>query len=118
MAVVIAFALATLVGLVALWLSARRAITLCVLDVVDGKVEISKGSLGGSLGPRVLEDLRDVVRRPKVGSATIRIVRARDFAKLDARGSFTPNQLQQLRNIVGNVPIAKLLGERRTQRKR
>jgi hypothetical protein len=114
MAVVIAFALATFVGLVALWLSARRAITICVLEVADGEVEVSEGALG----PRILSDVRDVVKRPKVGSATIRLVRARDFAKLDAKGGFTADQLQQLRNIVGNVPIAKLLGERRALRKR
>jgi hypothetical protein len=113
MAVVIAFAVATLVGLVALWLSARRAITICVLEVRDGDVVVSEGALG----PRVLSDVRDIVKKPKVGSATIRLLRARDHAKLDARGAFAPEQLQQLRNIVGNVPIAKLLGERRTPRK-
>jgi hypothetical protein len=114
MAVVIAFAVATLGGLLALWLSARRAITICVLEVVDGEIEVSKGCLG----PRVLSDVRDVVKRPKVMSATIRVMRARSFAKLDARGSFTDGQLQQLRNVVGNIPIAKLLGERHAQRKR
>ncbi len=114
MAVVIAFAAATFIGLLALWLSARKAITICVLEVVGGEVQVSEGALG----PRVLSDVRDVVKRPRVKSATIRIVRARDFAKLDARGSLTEEQLQQLRNIVGNVPIAKLLGERRSQRKK
>ncbi len=114
MAVVVAFALATFLGLLALWVSARRAITICVLDVVDGEVEVSKGSLG----PRVLSDLRDVVKRPRVKSATLRLLRARDFARLDARGTFTAEQLQQLRNIVGNVPVEKLLGSRRPERKR
>jgi|SRR5580692_2930212 Protein of unknown function (DUF3634) len=114
MAVVIAFAVATFIGLVALWLSARKAITICVLQVVNGEVEVSEGLLG----PRVLDAVRDVVRRPKVGSATLRLSRAKDFAKLDATGKLTAEQLQQLRNIVGNIPIAKLLGERRAQRKR
>jgi hypothetical protein len=114
MAVAIAFAVATLMGLLALWRSARRAITICVLEVVDGEVTVSTGSLGA----RVLADVRDVVRTPKVRSATIRLLRARDFAKLDAKGSLTGEQLQQLRNVVGNMPIAKLLGEPRAQRKK
>jgi hypothetical protein len=101
-------------GLVALWLSARKAITICVLQVVNGEVEVSEGLLG----PRLLGAVRDVVRKPKVESATIRLSRAKEFAKLDATGKLTAEQLQQLRNIVGNIPIAKLLGERRAQRKR
>jgi hypothetical protein len=113
MAVVVAFAVATLLGLFALWRSARGAITICVLDVANGRVDLAKGNLS----PRVLSDVQDIVKRPKVKSATIRLVRARDFAKLDASGTLTDEQLQQLRNLVGNTPIAKLVGGRRTASK-
>jgi hypothetical protein len=109
MAVVIAFAAATFVGLFFLWLSARRAITICVLEVVEGKVTLTKGSLS----PRVLSDVEDVVRKPKVKSATLRLSRAKDFATLEASGSLTKTQRQQLQNLIGNVPVAKLAGTRR-----
>src|SRR5579862_6940482 len=106
MAVVVAFAVATFVGLLALWFAARGAITVCVLAVAKGDVEIMEGKLA----PRVLADVRDVVRRPRVGSATIRIVRAKERATVDARGDLNLDQMQQLRNIIGNVPLAKLVG--------
>jgi len=110
MAVVLAFALATLAGLFALWLSARGAITICVLEVVDGRVTLTKGALS----PRVLSDVEDVLKRPKVKSATIRLSRAKDFAKVDAAGTLTKLQRQQLQNLIGNVPVAKLAGTRRS----
>jgi hypothetical protein len=110
MAVVLAFALATLVAVCALWISARGAITICVLEVVNGRVTLTKGSLT----PRVLTDVEDVVRKPKVKSATIRLSRAKDFAKVEASGTLTKLQRQQLQNLIGNVPVAKLAGTRRT----
>jgi Protein of unknown function (DUF3634) len=109
MAVVLAFSVATLLALVALWWSARGAITICVLDVVDGKVAITKGSLA----PRVLSDVEDIVKRPKVRNATLRLSRAKDFAKLEVSGKLSKIQRQQLQNLVGNVPVAKLAGTRR-----
>jgi hypothetical protein len=113
MEVVVAFAVATLIGLFVLWRSARGAITICVLEVQNGRVDLAKGTLS----PRVLSDVEDIVKRPKVKSATIRLVRARDFANVDASGTLTDAQLQQLRNLVGNVPVAKLVGGRRAASK-
>jgi Protein of unknown function (DUF3634) len=108
MAVVLAFAAATLVGLLALWISARGAITICVLEVVNGRVTLTKGGLA----PRVFADVEDIVKRPKVKSATLRLSRAKDFAKLEASGTLTKIQRQQLQNLIGNVPVAKLAGTR------
>jgi Protein of unknown function (DUF3634) len=113
MEVVVAFAVATFIGLFALWRSARAAVTICVLEVASGRVEIAKGSLSS----RVLSDVEDIVKKPRVKSATIRLVRARDFAKLDATGSLTSEQLQQLRNLIGNTPVVKLVGGRRATSK-
>jgi len=107
-AVVVAFAAATLLGLLALWSSARAAVTICVIEVAGGRARIQKGSLS----QKVLGDVQEIVRRPKVKVGTLRIVRAKDFAKLDARGTFSAEQLQQLRNVIGNVPVAKLAGGR------
>jgi len=113
MEVVVAFAVATLIGLFALWRSARAAVTICVLDVANGRVDVAKGSIS----PRVLSDVQEIVKKPKVKSATIRLVRARDFATVDANGTFAPEQLQQLRNLIGNIPVAKLVGGRRAASK-
>jgi hypothetical protein len=109
MAVVVAFAAATLIGLLAIFVSARGAVTVCVLEVVDGRVTVAKGNLA----PRVLSDMEDIFKRPKVKRATVRLTRAKDFAKLEASGTLTKVQHQQLQNVVGNVPIAKLAGTKR-----
>ena len=108
MGVLIAFTSGTLLFLAILWFAARGAITVCVLEVHGGEMIVTQGGIA----PRVLSDLRDVVRRPRVSHATVRIVRARGSASLQAKGDFTPEQVQQLRNIVGSVPIAKLTNAR------
>lgn len=104
----IAIAGAILVFLAALWMSARRDITVAVLQVQDGDVAVTKGAIS----PRVLSDLRDVVRRPAVKSATLRILRGKEHASVEASGKLTGDQVQQVRNIVGSVPIAKLTNAR------
>jgi hypothetical protein len=80
-----------------------------VLEVSKGKVEVIRGGLS----PRVLGDVREIVRRPKVSAATLRIVRAKEHAALHARGDLSPDQLQQLRNVIGTVPLTKLTNARR-----
>src|SRR5215472_5129079 len=100
----LAFAGGTFFFLALLWFAARGAITLCILEVHNGEIVVSRGHLA----PRVLADLRDVVRRPRVRRATLRLVREREAAALRASGDLSEQQLQQLRNIVGNVPLAKL----------
>lgn len=97
-------AAATLAALVLLWFAARGAITLCIAEVREGKLEVTHGGLA----PRVLADLSDVLVRPRVERATLRVVRARDHAKVEATGDLTAAQLQQLRNVIGSVPLAKL----------
>jgi hypothetical protein len=109
MEVVVAFAVATFLGLVVLWFAARGAITVCVLEISKGKVEVVQGGLS----PRVLSDVRDIVARPKVRAATLRIVRSKDRATLHAKGDVSDEQLQQLRNVIGNVPLTKLVNARR-----
>jgi hypothetical protein len=106
--VVVAMAAATLVAIALLWFAARSAITVCVAEVRDGKIEVTHGGVA----PRILADLRDVVVRPRVERATLRILRARGRAELDAKGDLTEAQLQQLRNVIGSVPLAKLANAR------
>jgi hypothetical protein len=104
MAVLVACAIGVAIGLVLVWASARAAITIAVLEVRDGKVEVTRGGLA----PRVLSDVRDVAGRPRIRSATLRIVRQKDRARLEAHGEIGEHQLQRLRNIVGTVPAAQL----------
>jgi hypothetical protein len=48
------------------------------------------------------------VRRPKVKGATLRILREKGHARLEARGDFSEEQLQRLRNVIGTIPLAQL----------
>jgi hypothetical protein len=111
--VLVAFACGTLLFLTLLWFAARGAITICILEVHRGEVVVTQGGLA----PRILSDLGDVVRRPRVSGATVRIVRAKDRAGLEAKGDVSPEQLQQMRNIVGSVPLGKLTNTRSKAKK-
>ncbi len=100
---------AIIVALAALWWRARDAITICVIEVTRGKAKLARGGIA----PRVLADIGDVVKRPRIERATIRVVRSRDHAKLEVRGEISEAQRQQLRNVIGSVPLAKLVNARR-----
>jgi hypothetical protein len=107
--VLIAIAVCTAVALGILWFAARGAITVAICEVKDGKLELTHGDLA----PGVLSDLKDVVRRPKVGFGYVRVLRKKDRAKVDVNGDFTEAQLQQVRNVIGTVPLAKLTRARK-----
>ncbi len=96
-------------ALAALWWRAREAVTICVIEVTDGRAKLERGAIA----PRILSDVGDVVRRPRVERATVRVVRERDHARVEVRGEITDAQLQQLRNVIGSVPLAKLINARR-----
>jgi hypothetical protein len=97
------------IGLVALYVSARAAITICVLEIVAGQVFVRRGGLAS----RIQADIEDVVARPKIERATLRISRDRGAAVLEVKGAVSEAQRQQLRNVVGSVPLAKLVNARR-----
>jgi hypothetical protein len=97
------------VAMGALWAAARGAITICVIEVSAGHVEV----LRGGVAPRVLADIEDVVTRPRVDRATLRIVRDAGRARLEAQGALSSEQLQRLRNVIGSVPLAALANARR-----
>jgi hypothetical protein len=105
----IVFAVAVAVAALALWASARAAVTVCLLEVTGGKVDVRRGSIA----PRVLADIEDVVARPAVASATLRVVRNAGRARLEIKGNVSENQKQRLRNVVGALPLAKLANGRR-----
>jgi Protein of unknown function (DUF3634) len=105
MPVLVACAIGVAVLLVLVWASARSAITIAVAEIREGKVEITRGGLA----PRVLGDLRDVASRPRITSATVRIVRAKDRARVEIHGDVSEQQVQRLRNVIGTVPVAQLM---------
>src|SRR5580658_7367336 len=105
MAVMVAAAIGVAILLLLVWWSARSAITIAVAEIRDGKVEITRGGIA----PRVLGDLRDIASRPRITSATVRIIRAKDRARVEVSGNVSEQQVQRLRNVIGNVPVAQLL---------
>ena len=105
MAVLIACAAGVAIGLLLVWANARAAITIALMEIKDGEIHLTRGALS----PRVLDDLRDVASRPRIKSASVRIVRAKDRARVQAHGSVSDHQLQRIRNIVGNVSLSQLV---------
>jgi Protein of unknown function (DUF3634) len=92
-------------ALVALYVSARRAVTIAELEIEQGSVRVVRGGIA----PPVLADLRDVARRPPIAELRIRIVRASGRAEVELIGTVSADQAQQIRNVVGSVPLARLL---------
>lgn len=104
-----ACAIGLAIGLTLLWLSARAAITVCVAKVEDGELSITRGGIA----PRVVADLKDIARRPRVRSGSIRIERNKGRARVLLSGDFDDAQKQQIRNVVGSMPLAKLTNARK-----
>jgi hypothetical protein len=104
-AVLVACAIGVAIGLLLVWANARSAITIAIAEIRDGKLEITRGGLS----PRVLGDLRDIASRPRVRSATVRITRAKDHARVEITGDISEQQQQRVRNVIGNVPVAQLV---------
>jgi len=99
-------------AIVALWVAASRAITIAELAVEAGKLRVVRGGIAKS----VLSDLRDVVKQPRVRLATIRIVRTtvsgQKRAEVKIDGDVPGDQAQRIRNVVGSVPLARLVNAR------
>jgi hypothetical protein len=97
------------VALGALYRSARAALSVCVIEVTNGRAKLTHGGIA----PRILADIGDVVRRPPIPRATIRVLRSGAHAGVRITGDVSDAQKQQLRNVVGSVPLAKLINARR-----
>lgn len=95
----------TLLALLVLFFAARRDITICELEIVKGDLFV----VSGGIAPSILSDMRDVVRRERIKHATLRVLRAKDRARVEASDELSPAQIQTFRNIVGHVALAKLL---------
>lgn len=95
----------TLLALLALFFAAKRDITLCEIEIEKGELFVVRGGLS----PKVLGDLRDVVKRARVKHATVRVLRVKDHARVEASSGLSQEHLQTVRNVVTGVPLAKLL---------
>jgi hypothetical protein len=85
-------------------ISLRRAGELFCVTVRDGKVTFRRGRLP----QRLLDDICDVVSRPQVKRATIRVVREAARPRAIITGDVSPATRQRLRNVVGTFSTAKL----------
>jgi hypothetical protein len=106
--VIAAFAVGVAFLATLLFIAARSAITLCVARVEKGKLVVVRGGLSA----RARNDIEAVVSRAKIKRATIRLVRAKDHARVEARG-LSKDQLQRIRNVVGTMSLAQLRGDSR-----
>ena len=93
----------------ALYVAARRATTVAELSIERGNVRVVRGGIA----PPILADLRDVARKPPIASLRVRIVRSSGRAEVQLSGRVSDAQAQQIRNVVGSVPLARLMNAHR-----
>jgi hypothetical protein len=87
------------------FIALSRANELACLEVVRGRVELRRGRIP----QRLLGDIADVLGRPRVGRAVVRIVTEGGRPRVVvASGEIRGAQLQQLRNVVGSYQVAQI----------
>ncbi len=91
--------------LAALYIAARRAITIAELSVERGVVRVVRGGIA----PPILADLRDVASRPPIAKLRVRILRSSGRAEVELAGEVSEPQAQRIRNVIGSVPLARLV---------
>lgn len=89
----------------ALYVAARRATTIAELEVERGVVRVVRGGVA----PPILADLRDIARTPPIARARVRILRASGRAEVQLSGDVNEQQAQRIRNVIGSVPLARLV---------
>jgi hypothetical protein len=107
----LAIGLAILVVLaIPLAISISRANELFCIEVDAGKPRFVRGRIP----QRLLSEITDVVRRPRVERAKIRVVTEDGHPRvvLDA-GNVSEGQMQQLRNVVGTFRVAEIRAGKR-----
>lgn len=93
-----------LLGLIPLVLALLRANELVCIRAMGDRVTVVRGRVP----PRLLADIGDILRRPPVDDVTIRIVVEDRSPRIYAEGELSDAQKQQLRNVVGSWPVAKI----------
>jgi hypothetical protein len=92
----------------ALYVAARRAITIAELVFEDGKVLVARGGIA----PPILGDLRDVARSMPPARLRVRVLRERGRANVRFLDSVRDPDAQRIRNVLGSVPLARLMNAR------
>src|SRR5690606_4544981 len=94
------------IGAIALvYVAARRAVTVAELEIESGVVRVVRGGIA----PPVLGDLRDVASRPPIRELRVRILRSSGRAEVVLIGEVSEQQAQRIRNVIGSVPLARLI---------
>jgi len=98
-------AIALLLGLLVLigWRIGKER-QVFVLRVEAGQIV----SVEGRIPQGLLSDLQDVLTGSRANGRIV-ASRAAERARLDLRGSFSPELGQRLRNVVGRLPLAKII---------
>lgn len=90
-----------------------RSNELFCVDVREGKPRFVRGRLP----QRLLDDIADVVRRPPIVAARLRVVTEDGRPRLVlAAGRVPEGQLQQLRNVIGSFKVAEIRAGGRPRR--
>jgi len=84
-----------------LWL--RGATQLFLVEIEGGRVRFRRGRIP----PSLLRELKDVFRDTR-GAGTVAAVTDRGEVRVLARGDFDEGTLQQVRNVVGRYPLARI----------
>ncbi len=85
-------------------LAIRRSNELFCLDLRGQRLTLRRGRIP----PALMDDFADVLRASRERRAVIRAVTIDRMPRLEARGEITADELQQLRNVLGTYPLAKL----------
>lgn len=86
-------------------LALYRSNELFVLEVTAGRVRFVRGRMP----QRLLDDLTDVLARPPVADARVRVITEdRRPRVLVMRGSVSPGQLQAMRNVLGSWQVPQI----------
>jgi len=104
----IVFIAVVVAALAGLYLASLRATTIVDLAIENGKLRVVRGGVA----PPILADLRDIVREPPIAEGQIRVTRASGRAEVELRG-VGDRQGQQIRNVIGSVPLARLINAKR-----
>jgi hypothetical protein len=94
-----------------LYVSARRAVTIAELVFEEGTVVVARGGVA----PPILGDLRDVARSMPRDRVRVRVLRERGRADVRFLDRVRDADAQRIRNVVGSVPLARLMNARQAR---
>lgn len=95
-------------ALAALYVASLRATTIVDLAIEKGKIRVVRGGVA----PPILADLRDIARDASIKEGHIRVTRASGRAEVHLRGEIDERAAQRIRNVIGSVPLARLINAR------